>query len=59
MMDDDFGSVDNIGYSSWLILDPCLLVVLVDQVCVVWKQSEAAPEKETVDPPSNRIPILF
>lgn len=54
-----FGKIDEVRYSSWLLFNRCFFVMIVDKIEIVGKSQSGSPEKESINPPTESISVLF
>lgn len=54
-----FSKIDEIRYCSWLLFNRGFFIMIVDKVDIVSKSQSGSPEKESINPPSKSVSVLF
>lgn len=56
---DPFSKIDEIWNCSWLLFNGCFFIMIVNKVEIVSKGQSGSPEKESINPPSKSVSVLF
>ena len=56
---DPFSKIDEIRYCGRLLFNGCFFIMIVNKIEIVSKGQSGSPEKESINPPSKSVSVLF